>query len=929
LNSNFFYFILILINVTFSEDYSLSIDKYNLNQNPRNNTFTHLFGIIVEFQVDNNPETSGNGKFINDESLDLTYINHPNINRCNQNSKLVIDLPPHNSDYFLLQMESVKNYYKSVSNNNINFDNIVLNKIPYELSNTMSYYSTSDQKIGTLFAEAIELASLDIENYINQNTSVNSIDDVLFVVFHAGLGQEASQDFDPTIYDIRSAYIDENMLSDVQQNEYWINDNNVTNGLVMPETLNWISYDVIEDIFPNTFINVDELENLYCGIQIGMTGLFAHLLGYHFGFPVMSDVQTGNTRIGKFGLMDVGWSNQSGIIPPRPNPWTRSNNSQNVLGWVTKNNQTEEMYISGELDIDINVVNDENDEILQLSISEDEYFLLENRSNRIDADNQYSNMSINDMINYYSPYDDDYNADEDDFINLFDVVEHYSNLNNYDFFEIDPDYHVITKVKNYDYGLPGSGILIWHIDEPSLDEYNSGINNDLNNKSVSIEEGDGIEHIGNPNYYLFNDLSKGNESDFWYSGNEFYQYINYQGYDNQAYLGEDIFFNNESIPNSRLKNNTSSSISVEINDNISNNMNISISYINSDYDVVCLGEGTNVIGNSKEGCVFYIFNNDIYEKCINQDQSQLFQDDFIYGDINSLTEESRILVDVDYNLYLVENQNFYLNENSQISDIEDNLSLMGYYNDLGVISFVEDALSLGDVDGDGLDERLIIDNGNLYCYNSNNTICEGFPVFGNFKGTPLIVDIIDNGNNPEIICQNDNVISIMSNKGDDILENIPNFSNNQNIYVMSGWEENKAAIINGNMLFIFNEYNALYSYWENPFSTTYNYPIVTGSHIENTEDLDIGIDLLRTYNYPNPINDGYTKFRFFVYEALKVSINIYDASGVLVDKLKLEELVNNEYNEINWNASRFDSGLYFAEIKSEIGQSKLIKVVIL
>ena len=79
-----------------------------------------------------------------------------------------------------------------------------------------------------LFAESIELASSDIESYINTDNSINSIDDVLFVVFHAGLGQEASQDFDPTIYDIRSAYIDDDMLSDVQYGQYWINDNNIS-----------------------------------------------------------------------------------------------------------------------------------------------------------------------------------------------------------------------------------------------------------------------------------------------------------------------------------------------------------------------------------------------------------------------------------------------------------------------------------------------------------------------------------------------------------------------------------------------------------------------------------------------------------------------------------------------------------------------------
>ena len=166
-----------------------------------------------------------------------------------------------------------------------------------------------------------------------------------------------------------------------------------------------------------------------------------------------------------------------------------------------------------------------------------------------------------------------------------------------------------TKVKNYDYGLPGSGILIWHVDEPSINDYNSGVNNDLNNRSISLEEADGIEHLGNPNYYLFNDLSKGNKSDFWYLNNEFYQYINYGGYNNQSYLGEDILFNNASTPNTRLKQNIPSNLSIEIKDNISTNMGIAIKYVSSDYDVLFIGDNIDIIGNSDGGCIFYIENN--------------------------------------------------------------------------------------------------------------------------------------------------------------------------------------------------------------------------------------------------------------------------------------------------------------------------------
>ena len=52
---------------------------------------------------------------------------------------------------------------------------------------------------------------------------------------------------------------------------------------------------------------------------------------------------------------------------------------------------------------------------------------------------------------------------------------------------------VVTSVSNYDLGLPGSGLLIWHIDESIIqtvsDEYS--INADRELRGVSLEEADG------------------------------------------------------------------------------------------------------------------------------------------------------------------------------------------------------------------------------------------------------------------------------------------------------------------------------------------------------------------------------------------------------------------------------------------------------
>ena len=920
MNKKFFYFLL-LIHFAYSNDIELKVNNSKINLNPRNSNFSYLVGVMVEFVQDNNPETSGDGKFLVDD--DLAYINYSDIQRCDKSSKLVIDLPPHNSEYFNLQMEAVKNYYESITNNAITFEIDIIDNI-YQLSQSMTYYATSDQKIGSLFSDSMELASNDIEQYI----SINNIDlnDVLFVVFHAGLGQEASQEFDPTIYDIRSAYIDPDMLGNVPLSS-WTSINNIQRGIVLPETLNWIFYDVIEDIFPVSFIEEDDLNNLYCDIQIGMTGLFAHLLGFHFGFPLMSNVDTGDTRIGKFGLMDTGWSNMNGIIPPRPNPWTRSNISQSVLGWVDVIENNESLYQNQSLLIDVDAISDNSDQIYKFDISDNEYFLIENRNNRFDVSGQYSNMSIEDIINDENQFDEDYLEENDDFLSIFDVVGFFSSNNSYDIFEINSTYNVITKVKNYDYGLPGSGILIWHVDEPFIEDYLIGVNNDLMNKSISLEEGDAIEHIGNPNYYLFTDFSKGSKGDFWYLSNDFYQYINYQGYENQNYLNNPIIFGNESIPNSNTKNNIESYISFEIKDNVSNSMTVEIiKDYNQLFDVIYLDDDTSIIGNNNNGCIYYNDSNIIYEMCSDGIINELNQDDIYSGDLSSVNLNTKILVDVNFNIFLVENSNYYI-DNGQVGS---NIPYpKGYYSNLQQMEEVQDALSLGDVDLDGYDEKIIIVNNSLQCVNSNESICSGFPIEGNFEGIPLIVDILEDDNKPEIICKNGEVISIMDNQGN-IKFNIPSYSDDKDISIIPNWGSNNAALINGNMLFVFDNYNSNYSYWHNPNSNSYNNSIVSGpTNRQGLGSVMGGVDISRAYNYPNPIVDGLTRFRFFVLNSNNVSIKIYDAAGILIDRLSKDNLVHNEYNEIIWDASKSNSGLYFAELKSDFDESKLIKMVVI
>ena len=89
----------------------------------------------------------------------------------------------------------------------------------------------------------------------------------------------------------------------------------------------------------------------------------------------------------------------------------------------------------------------------------------------------------------------------------------------------------------------------------------------------------------------------------------------------------------------------------------------------------------------------------------------------------------------------------------------------------------------------------------------------------------------------------------------------------------------------------------------------------------------------KAYNYPNPITEGHTTFRFFVgNSAGNIQVRIYDAAGFLVkDDLELKngDVTENEFNEIPWNNIQVDAGLYLAEIKRDVGKSELVRLVVI
>lgn len=82
----------------------------------------------------------------------------------------------------------------------------------------------------------------------------------------------------------------------------------------------------------------------------------------------------------------------------------------------------------------------------------------------------------------------------------------------------------------------------------------------------------------------------------------------------------------------------------------------------------------------------------------------------------------------------------------------------------------------------------------------------------------------------------------------------------------------------------------------------------------NVEDEINPIQFNVSQNYPNPFNPS-TRIEFSIPQSSNVELKIYDSLGQLVDILLNDEL-SPGFHSIEWNASKYASGLYFYQINS-------------
>ena len=386
---------------------------------------------------------------------------------------LHIDPLPHDRAYFEDHLAFLRHYYETASKGSITFS--ALDVLPpadnaaYQLAFPMWHYNynVSDELLNQRLVELFVQAA----ELADADVDFSNYDAIL--IFHAGVGKDFSFGYDFTPFDIPSAYIG---FEDLQTYPGSI-PAGVTRGLILPEGEN-------------------QQEALELGVELSLNGIMVKLFGNWLGMPDLFNTQAGRSGIGRWGMMDQGSGNLGALVPALPDAWSRA-----YMGWEEVSS-----VVQSRLGDTLSIARFEVDgapEIVKLPITPKEYYLIENR----DAD-----------------------ADSIGFVELRDRDGRIMQIDIYGNISIESEFRVPVSANDYDFGIPGSGLLIWHIDESVIEanlETNT-VNANPSHRGVDLVEADAAQDIGEE--YGFATAGSGAElgvaEDAWYFGNEAHRAAN-------------------------------------------------------------------------------------------------------------------------------------------------------------------------------------------------------------------------------------------------------------------------------------------------------------------------------------------------------------------------------------------------------------------
>jgi len=391
----------------------------------------------VEFVEDDDSSTTGIGK------MDLAGLGTPS-------DGLFYD-PPHTRSYFEHQMQFLTNYYKANSFGQCVVEHDVKPDRPtenYPLPHNMAYYSGFEriEYVGDIIfavynTYAMEMGMVrivaDAIAAADQDESIDfsQYDDI--VVFHAGTLWQTSVSF-WRFRDIPSATIPPGAFEFYLDKPYFVVDQGADTVECQVSLLSEMA-------------RVDQY-------MLGALGTTVHEFGHILGFPDLYDITGNSNGVGSWDIMGTGgWAGNPnagapyGSLPTNTSAWIRYR-----YNWVDPAvyPTPESLLTLRASEIDTTQYGIAGQTMIKIPISPTEYYLIENRQ---------QDIKQKDTI----------------IVDVEGGVPVYVDNGEFDFF------------------LPGRGILVWHIDSNVINAnypYNA-LQINPKHKGVDLEEADGIQHF--------------------------------------------------------------------------------------------------------------------------------------------------------------------------------------------------------------------------------------------------------------------------------------------------------------------------------------------------------------------------------------------------------------------------------------------------
>ncbi|MCF7857805.1 MAG: hypothetical protein K9N07_00570 [Candidatus Cloacimonetes bacterium] len=409
----------------------------------------------------------------------------------------------HDQDYFERLFFHMATYYADASHGNylLTENNYTIWNDMITLTQSMAYYGDNEYQL-----ERVCEFTQEIVQAVDSEIDFNDYDAI--VIIHAGAGEEADVNGTNTS-ELQSTFLSRRSLQaglDPENDDFPGLETNddvyLTQFVIIPET-EWQ---------PDSEANVDPIYSIF--------GVLTHQFGHFLGLPTLFDNDNSNGRsygIGGFGLMGTGVWNANGFVPPLPCAWSRY-----YLGWED-DNIVEIDASSAELSLVFPAADDtESAKLYKIKISDDEYFLLENRQQNPD-DSFFVNAVGDTLVTFtfqtitgqsvYPPGHPYAGQPKFSFMdNSYIGCE-------WDFYL--PGYGFGAELQN-----DGSGILIWHIDENIIREKftpdfeSNSVNGDASHKGVDLEEADGLQQLDSILYGYSSFF--GSKDDSYRAGNNTY-----------------------------------------------------------------------------------------------------------------------------------------------------------------------------------------------------------------------------------------------------------------------------------------------------------------------------------------------------------------------------------------------------------------------